>query len=657
MRYRHHHVARPRLKARLSIGPVDDPAEREAERVADQVMRMPVHMLQRSLVSIQRCSDSANSTNVGCSCPACLQAVHAEMLSRKASGTRVSEVTPEVETSITAMRGSGQPLAPEARAFMEPRFGHDFSTVRVHTDTRAARTAADVGALAFTVGSDIAFGAGQYQPRTEAGKRLIAHELTHVVQKGTGQALAALQRQVIELPEVQIVGDPQFYQRALRRNQYWSIHTSIPGWPYTNELRELWNRGDVDTFADKVAEFQVAVMHSSLAEADGILGPRTAAAVTGQLTAGASNGPTEDQATSSIDAGAPSAEEQLGGPTTAQQAALGPAPAELMAAARARPWPIHSAVYEEEMLAGGVGIDGLAQTWDGFLNQMAEINFLGRPVVGHTAFLRRLDIAQRWLMSRHPGIAAKRIQVGRPGQDSQWRASSRKASPHAFGMAVDINAGENPWLNNPDARYRDRNTFYAWIIWRAVWLMGSAMPITPAESHRRAGSRSSQRDRNTPQSTEEIWTYFNDANRATLAYLQLAGNRTAVAERLRNLGPRPSQLDPSGSSAENIGAYLPAAIPIDRLALGSTALDDWMRVIDHDKAHWPNRESDGTIKGFFNLDKELVIALRDHGGLQWGACDLGRTQSGDMMHFALDPPQFFVFRDKVRKRIKASSGE
>lgn len=82
------------------------------------------------------------------------------------------------------LRSPGQPLEPTTRAFMELRFGNDFSQVRVHTDEKAAESARAVNALAYTVGRDVVFGAGQYAPRTGAGRRLMAHELTHVVQQG-----------------------------------------------------------------------------------------------------------------------------------------------------------------------------------------------------------------------------------------------------------------------------------------------------------------------------------------------------------------------------------------------------------------------------------------------------------------------------------------
>jgi hypothetical protein len=81
------------------------------------------------------------------------------------------------------LRSPGQPLDAETRAFMEPRFGHDFKNVRIHTDARAAESATAVNALAYTVGRDVVLGAGQYAPTTRRGQRLLAHELSHVEQQ------------------------------------------------------------------------------------------------------------------------------------------------------------------------------------------------------------------------------------------------------------------------------------------------------------------------------------------------------------------------------------------------------------------------------------------------------------------------------------------
>jgi len=86
-----------------------------------------------------------------------------------------------------SLRNAGRPLDAETQALMEPRFGHDFSNVRVHTDGRAAESAQAVNALAYTVGRDVVFDAGQYAPDTQIGKQLLAHELTHTLQQSRGQ--------------------------------------------------------------------------------------------------------------------------------------------------------------------------------------------------------------------------------------------------------------------------------------------------------------------------------------------------------------------------------------------------------------------------------------------------------------------------------------
>jgi hypothetical protein len=91
-----------------------------------------------------------------------------------------SEVPPIVHE---VLHSTGKPLDAATRAFMEPRFGHDFSEVRVHTDAKAAESAWATNALAYTVGKDVVFGVGQYAPTSDAGRRLMAHELTHVMQQ------------------------------------------------------------------------------------------------------------------------------------------------------------------------------------------------------------------------------------------------------------------------------------------------------------------------------------------------------------------------------------------------------------------------------------------------------------------------------------------
>ncbi len=97
------------------------------------------------------------------------------------------QVSSDTAANIDSLKGSGHPLPQSARSFFEPRFGADFSQVRVHTDTRATETAKSINARAFTAGKEIAFGASQYAPESHEGRQLLAHELTHVVQQQAGQ--------------------------------------------------------------------------------------------------------------------------------------------------------------------------------------------------------------------------------------------------------------------------------------------------------------------------------------------------------------------------------------------------------------------------------------------------------------------------------------
>ena len=101
---------------------------------------------------------------------------------RSTNQTEPTTVPPIVHD---VLRSPSQPLDANTRAFMEPRFGHDFSQVRVHNDAQAAESARAVNALAYTVGQDVVFGAGKYQPETSRGNELLAHELTHVVQQAS----------------------------------------------------------------------------------------------------------------------------------------------------------------------------------------------------------------------------------------------------------------------------------------------------------------------------------------------------------------------------------------------------------------------------------------------------------------------------------------
>ena len=145
------------IQAKLVVGQPGDVYEQEADRVADAVMKIP---------EVKR------------------QVGDEEIVQAKKIESTTPEVTDDLESQIHAIRGGGQPLAESERTFFELRFGSDFSQVRVHSDAQAAESAQAVNARAYTVEQDVVFGAGQYAPGTTTGKKLLAHELTHVVQQG-----------------------------------------------------------------------------------------------------------------------------------------------------------------------------------------------------------------------------------------------------------------------------------------------------------------------------------------------------------------------------------------------------------------------------------------------------------------------------------------
>lgn len=161
----------PGLQKSLSIGKSNDRYEQEADRVADQVMRGSVSTItSHAAPNIQRLTGS---------------------LETKAAATPASV--------DRVLAGSGNPLGPALQQDMEQRFSHDFSAVRVHADSSAQQSANDVSARAYTVGNNIVFGANQFAPQTPSGQRLLAHELTHVVQQtsASGQSTQrSLQRKI-----------------------------------------------------------------------------------------------------------------------------------------------------------------------------------------------------------------------------------------------------------------------------------------------------------------------------------------------------------------------------------------------------------------------------------------------------------------------------
>ena len=161
------------IQTKLAINKPGDEYEQEADRVAEQVMRMPEPQLQRACPC-------------GGGCPKCQtnqpSQEHERLQTKRVQASDTGQIAapPSVHEVLAAL---GQPLDPTTRGFVEPRFGHDFSKVRVHSGAAAKRSARDVSAQAYTVGHNIVFGAGRFEPGTHEGRRLLGHELTHVLQQ------------------------------------------------------------------------------------------------------------------------------------------------------------------------------------------------------------------------------------------------------------------------------------------------------------------------------------------------------------------------------------------------------------------------------------------------------------------------------------------
>lgn len=194
------------VQAELAVSQPGDPFELEADRIADQVMRMedPASgssvRIGDSAASLQRCAacDAEEKDKKDEDEPVTGQP---PVLKRKADGPGLA-APPE---AIAAARSGGQPLDPATRAFMEPRFGFDFGSVRIHADAEGADAARSVNAHAYTLGSDLVFAEGRYAPGTAAGRRLLAHELTHVTQQIGGTLARDKESPAAETPAGKVV--------------------------------------------------------------------------------------------------------------------------------------------------------------------------------------------------------------------------------------------------------------------------------------------------------------------------------------------------------------------------------------------------------------------------------------------------------------------
>jgi hypothetical protein len=241
------HACPARVQTKLTINEPGDKYEQEADRVANQVMRMPDPGVGSAV--------SRHDPTIQRACPSCEEELQRQVepeeeeeeetvqakplaeqitplvqrqeeepeeeeepiqtklageiqrqeempeeeeeepIQTKARPGRTPVVTTKIQAQINALRGGGRPLSESTRAFFEPRFGRSFGDVRLHTGGQASHIARSINARAFTFGRDIAFASGQYSQHSQRGRRLLAHELTHVIQQTHGRRRTSVQRQ------------------------------------------------------------------------------------------------------------------------------------------------------------------------------------------------------------------------------------------------------------------------------------------------------------------------------------------------------------------------------------------------------------------------------------------------------------------------------
>lgn len=162
------------VQAKLKLGGAQDEAEKQADHIAAHALQQPANGMAAGAAAEGRAQVRRALAHDG---------KQAEPRQLEAPAEEEQALPDGLERDIAAMQSGGQPLPPPVRADMEGRFGMDLSSVRIHTDGRAADLSEALHAHAFTVGEHIAFNEGHFQPQTESGRFLLAHELAHVSQQ------------------------------------------------------------------------------------------------------------------------------------------------------------------------------------------------------------------------------------------------------------------------------------------------------------------------------------------------------------------------------------------------------------------------------------------------------------------------------------------
>lgn len=261
------------LQAKVTVNQPVDIYEQEANHVADHIMRSPEPLSGRQAslpdIRVQRACACGE-------CPECRK--KGDIVQRAATGNPTNIASaPSVVHDV--LRSPGQPLDAATRSFLEPRFGMDLSSVRVHTDSKASESATAINARAYTVSNDIVFAKGEYAPSGAAGRHLLAHELAHTIQQRGAHSIQcqAAARKVLAAPRFagdalleRVLNNEALIQRGSRGASVRLIQESLIAQGYT--LPGFGIDGDFG------AETEAAVklfQTDTGAKIDGIVGPET----------------------------------------------------------------------------------------------------------------------------------------------------------------------------------------------------------------------------------------------------------------------------------------------------------------------------------------------------------------------------------------------
>ncbi len=253
-------LAAPRLpgatQAKLVVGQINDPLEHEADHVADEIMRVPEPPITAAPPQISR------------KCASCEEDEKPQTLqtNRAASGASAGEAPRMVHE---VLQSPGRPLEASERGFMEPRFGHDLGDVRIHTEASASRSTEALAARAYTVGRDVVLRHGEYAANTTEGRRLLAHELAHVLQQrqtsrlipGASQSIRAgalttrVQRQAAATEPMSPADLDNEYQTAVQAGD----------WQAAAEWLNAFNYEDIQARLAPLMQEQVTNLHQGAA--------------------------------------------------------------------------------------------------------------------------------------------------------------------------------------------------------------------------------------------------------------------------------------------------------------------------------------------------------------------------------------------------------